>query len=159
MSDDPNSFTRRLCFNVYAANRAFVRFYQAIAGDSGLTYLKLVLLSALRDEGPLAISELSARAGVEPNTLSPLLKKMAGVGVVTRERAPEDERRVLIEITPKGRDLLARADALVQQGFAELGLDPEESARTIRFLEDLRERLDASNPPRLRIDPEELAGE
>ncbi len=158
MSEDPYPFTRRLCFNVYATNRAFVRFYQAIAGDSGLTYLKLVLMSALRDEGPLAISELSARAGVEPNTLSPLLKKMASAGVVTRQRARDDERRVLIEITPKGRGLLSRADALVQQGFAELGLDPEESARTMRFLEDLRERLDAANPPRLKIDPQELDG-
>jgi MarR family transcriptional regulator, organic hydroperoxide resistance regulator len=159
MTDDRDHFARRLCFNVYTVNRAFGRFYQAIAGDSGLTYLKLVILNTLKNDGALSISELSARAGVEPNTLSPLLKKMARVGVLTRERASDDERRVLIEITEKGRRLLARADALVQQGFAELGLDQAEADRAVRFLQDVRDRLDKADPPRLEIDPRELAGD
>lgn len=147
-----DDFTRRICFNVYAVNRAFGRFYQAAISESGLTYPKFVILNTLKDAGPLTVSDLSTRAGVEPNTLSPLLKKMASFGVLTRERDPEDERRVMIALTETGRTLLARADAVVQQGFAELGLDYEQSQQAVQFLDQLRTRLDAIDPPKLRID-------
>ena len=147
-----NDFTRRICFGVYAANRSFGRFFQAILSESGLTYPKFVILNTLKDAGPLTVSDLSTRAGVEPNTLSPLLKKMAGFGVLTRERDARDERRVMIALTDKGQELLGRADAIVLQGFAELGLDFEKSMRAVQFLEDLRSRLDKADPPKLLID-------
>ncbi len=158
--DDQGHFAWRLCFTIYAVNRvnrAFGRFHQAIAGDSGLAYLKLVLLNSLRDDGALSISQLSARVGVEPNTLSPLLKRMADVGVITRERAPDDERRVQVTITRKGRDLLAKADELVQQGFAEPGPDQADADRAVRLLQGVRGRLEKADPPRLEIDPRALA--
>lgn len=152
MTDAKDHFTQRLCFNVYATNRAFNRFYQATISESGLTYPKFVILHALKEAGPLTVSDLSARAGVEPNTLSPLLKKMAAFGVLTRERDEHDERRVMIALTDKGGELLARTDAVVQEGFAELGLDFEQSMQAVRFLEDLRKRLDEADPPKLRMD-------
>lgn len=152
MKDENYQFTKWLCFNVYATNRAFGRFYQATISESGLTYPKFVILNVLKEAGPLTISDLSTRAGVEPNTLSPLLKKMAGFGVLTRERNVEDERRVMIALTDKGRQLLGRADAVVQQGFAELDLDFEQSMQAVRFLEDLRTRLEKADPPKLRND-------
>ena len=152
MTDTNDQFTRRICFNVYAAQRAFGRFYQATLTESGLTYPKFVILNALKDAGPLTISDLSARAGVESNTLSPLLKKMAGFGVITRQRDAKDERRVMIALTDNGRKLLARADAVVIKGFSELGLDYEKSMQTVDFLEDLRERLDKADPPKLQVD-------
>lgn len=157
MTKRQDHFTQRLCFNIYATNRAFNRFYQAIISESGLTYLKFVILGTLRDDGPLMVSELSARAGVEANTLSPLLKKMAAAGLVTRARAPEDERRVVIGLTEKGQKLLERADEVVAQGFDTLGLDMGETMRAMRYLEDVRARLDASDPPKLHLDPQELS--
>lgn len=152
MADADFPLTRRLCFNVYATNRAFGRFYQAALSESGLTYPKLVILNTLKDAGALTISDLSTRAGVEPNTLSPLLKKMAEFGVITRQRSIEDERRVMIALTDVGRDVLRRADAVVQQGFAELDLDFAQCMQTVQFLEDVRERLDKADPPKLRTD-------
>ncbi len=147
-----DQFTNRICFNIYAANRAFGRFYQAAISESGLTYPKFVILNALKDAGPLTISDLSTRAGVEPNTLSPLLKKMADFGVLTRERDAQDERRVMIALTEKGRLLLERADAIVQQGFAELDLDFAQAMQSVQFLDTLRKRLDEVDPPKLRLE-------
>lgn len=152
MTDTKHHFTQRICFNVYATNRAFNRFYQATISESGLTYPKFVILNALKDAGPLTISDLSTRAGVEPNTLSPLLKKMAEFGSITRQRDAHDERRVHIALTEKGRRLLERADETVQQGFAELGLDYAKCMEAVHFLEDLRSKLDKSDPPKLRVE-------
>lgn len=152
MTDDTFHFTQRICFNIYATNRAFGRFYQATISESGLTYPKFVILNTLKDAGALTVSDLSTRAGVEPNTLSPLLKKMAEFGVLTRERNAEDERRVMIALTDLGRKLLAQADGIVQEGFAELGLDYEKSMAAVQYLEELREKLDKADPPKLRAE-------
>jgi DNA-binding MarR family transcriptional regulator len=149
MTDESDHFTQRICFSTYATNRAFGRYYQATIADTGLTYLKFAILNTLKDAGPLTISDLSNRASVEPNTLSPLLKKMAAFGTITRERAPEDERRVIITLTDMGRTLLERADSVVQQGFAELDLDYEQAMQAMQFLKDLREKLDNADPPKL----------
>ncbi len=152
MTDNSDQFSRRICFNVYGVNRAFGRFYQATISESGLTYPKFVILHALKESGPLTVSDLSVQARVEPNTLSPLLKKMAAFGVLTRDRDPKDERRVMIALTEKGMDLLGRADVVVQKGFAELDLDYAQAMQAMQFLDDLRMRLDKADPPKLRVD-------
>jgi MarR family transcriptional regulator, organic hydroperoxide resistance regulator len=35
-------------------------------------------------------------------TLSPMLKRLESKGLLTRKRQPTDERRVLVDLTPKG---------------------------------------------------------
>ncbi|WP_299689154.1 MarR family transcriptional regulator [uncultured Tateyamaria sp.] len=144
--------TSLLCFNAYALNRAFGRYYQAAFGETGLTYPKFVILTALNEAGPMTVSELSARAAVEPNTLSPLLKKMASFDLITRQRAEEDERRVVLAIADTGRAVLARAHAVVMQGFEDLGLDADAVEQAVQFMQQARGNVDAAKPPRLSLD-------
>ena len=48
-------------------------------------------------------SESSASAlQMDLGTLSPMLKRLEAKGLVTRRRQAEDERRVLVDLTPKG---------------------------------------------------------
>jgi DNA-binding MarR family transcriptional regulator len=141
-----------LCFNVYSLNRAFGRYYQAAFSETGLTYPKFVILMALEAEGPMSISALSSRAGVEANTLSPLLKKMADFGVITRQRAKDDERRVDVAITPMGTDALVRAKAVIAQGFQELGFDPDQVQKVVGQLSEMRGSVDQADPPKLSFD-------
>lgn len=141
-----------LCFNIYTLNRSFGRYYQAAFSETGLTYPKFVILMALEANGPMSVSELSSRAGVEANTLSPLLKKMATYGSITRQRAEADERRVDVAITPMGRDVLKRAKGVIMTGFAELQIDPDEMMDAMRFLDDARAKVEQADPPKLRLD-------
>ncbi|WP_415919803.1 MarR family winged helix-turn-helix transcriptional regulator [Tateyamaria sp. SN6-1] len=142
----------QLCFGAYSLNRAYGRYYQAAFNETGLTYPKLVILMVLDEAGPLTVSELSSRAAVEPNTLSPLLKKMASFDLITRKRAEEDERRVVLTIADKGRVVLARAQKVISDGFAELGLDPVKVAEAVAFLRDARAIIEAAEPKRLNLD-------
>jgi DNA-binding MarR family transcriptional regulator len=147
----PTALSELLCFNVYALNRSFGRYYQAAFSETGLTYPKFVILMSLERDGRLSVSDLSARAGVEPNTLSPLLKKMASFDIISRNRCEGDERRVEIAITPLGQQILTRARDVIGQGFAELGLDPAEVDRTVKFLEAARAKVEGANPPKLDL--------
>ena len=99
----------------------------------------------------MTVSQLSAKAGVEANTLSPLLKRMESFDVLSRERSQEDERRVVISLRPFGEELYQRAETAVMAGFRELGLDPEDVIRTLAFLSDVQARLEKASPGQLDI--------
>jgi DNA-binding MarR family transcriptional regulator len=140
-----------LCFNIYAANRAFGRFYQSAFSETELTYPKVVILEALSGAGPLSVSALSGMVGVEPNTLSPLLKKMANAGIITRERSADDDRRVDVAITPLGTEVLRRARQVVARVMVDMGFDQQQLNDAVGFLSKARDRLDAIEPLKLDL--------
>lgn len=152
LSTNTEDLKELLCFNVYSLNRSFGRYYSSAFSETGLTYPKFVILMALEADGPMSISTLSAKAGVEANTLSPLLKKMAEFGAITRQRSDDDERRVEVGITPMGKDILARAREVIAKGFEDLGIDPKQMIDAMRFLEETRGKVDRASPPKLSFD-------
>lgn len=141
----------RMCFNAYRLNRSFARFYQSVFGDSGLTYPKYIVLTVLAENGPQSITELSEKAGVETNTLSPLLKRMANYGVINRERDPDDERRMVLTLTEFGQSALEIATEASQRGFERLGLEPEDVATFNALISKVQDRLAEVEPAPLDV--------
>ncbi|MGB0504780.1 MAG: hypothetical protein ACPGGK_01165 [Pikeienuella sp.] len=47
---------------------------------------------------------------------------------------------------------MAQADAVVQQDFAQLDRDFEQSMQAVWFLEDVRSKLDLADPPKFRLE-------
>jgi len=137
------------CFQVYTLHHAFGRYYQAAFAETGLTYAKYVILKALAEQTEMSLSELSARLGVEPNTVSPLAKKMAGFGVIERVRDSDDERRIVLRLTRYGLDILKAADQAAIQSFADLGLSPDDASQAIAVMSRLRTAVEKANPERL----------
>ena len=140
-----------VCFNVYTLQRAFSRFFQTAFGNTGFTYPKFVILKVLEEGGPMTVSELSVRAGVEPNTLSPILKRMAVFGLISRTRAADDERRVLIALESLGQTVLHRAQKVLNDSFEQLGLDPNQVSQLLQFAHEMRDKLETAEPPKLNL--------
>lgn len=147
-----NTLDELLCFNVYSLHRSFGRYYQAAFSETGLTYPKFVILMALDRGGPMSVSDLSIRAGVEANTLSPLLKKMAEFGAINRARSETDERRVDVAITKMGHDILTRAREIIALGFNDLQIDPDRMLKAMTFLGEVRMKVEDADPPKLNLD-------
>jgi DNA-binding MarR family transcriptional regulator len=112
-SDHPQlELDRQVCFALHAASRAVVRAYGPLLDDANLTYpqyLVLLVLWETPDEPP-SIGQLGERLQLDSGTLTPLCKRLEGLGYVERRRDPADERRVLIALTSSGlalRDQLA----------------------------------------------------
>jgi len=108
-----------------------------------------VVLKALEESGPSSLSDLSARVGVEANTLSPLLKRLSEFGLIERVRDKRDERRVVLDLLPFGRDVLAEADRVASEGWEALGVNDDEIAETLQTLGKLRKAIDAADPPKM----------
>ncbi|WP_372765397.1 MarR family winged helix-turn-helix transcriptional regulator [Phenylobacterium sp.] len=68
-----------------------------------------------RFDDSLAQAWAAALLYLDSGTLTPLLKRMESAGLVTRRRDPQDERRVLINLTSKGDALRAEAVCIPQR--------------------------------------------
>ena len=108
MSSDPARYAldELLCFPLYAASRAVTQAYGGLLAGTGLTYPQYLSLVALWEaDGPLTVGELGRRLRLDSGTLTPLLKRLEGAGLVARRRDGTDERRVLVEPSERGWEL------------------------------------------------------
>ena len=127
-----------LCFAVYQANHAFTAAYRPLLEPLGLTYPQYVVLLLLWEGDGLAVKEIGARLGLDSGTLTPLLKRLEGAGLVARARDTADERQVRVTLTPKGRSMEAEAAAI----FPALACRAGDDAAALRDkLLELAERL------------------
>jgi DNA-binding MarR family transcriptional regulator len=129
---DPLDLDRQVCFPLYAASNLLNRLYRPILSDLGLTYPQYLVMLVLWKQAPQTVGSLGDMLHLDSGTLTPLLKRMEQAGLVSRTRDPEDERRVLIGLTEKGRVL--RADAEKVPGMLSAGLELDET--TVAELRD-----------------------
>ena len=73
--------------------------------------------------------------------MTPLLKRLEAAGLVTRQRAQDDERQVIVALTRQGRDLREKAQAVPQAIAAAAQCTLDEAQGTIKALHALREKL------------------
>jgi DNA-binding MarR family transcriptional regulator len=64
---------------------------------------------ALWERGPHSVRALGEALRLEPATLSPLLKRLEALGYVRRDRSPDDERALRVELTDAGAALRSQA--------------------------------------------------
>ena len=106
--DDANALLQldnQLCFALYSTSLAMTRLYKPLLSKLGITYPQYLALLVLWEEDGLSVSELGKRLFLDSGTLTPLLKRLEASGLVSRVRAVEDERRVLVTLTESGRQL------------------------------------------------------
>ncbi|GIT92903.1 transcriptional regulator [Jannaschia pagri] len=149
----PDTTDRALVANVYALHHALGRYFQASFGETGFTYQKFLALQALHAGGAMPLGKLAQHVGVEPNTLSPMVKKMSSFGLIERTRDPEDERRILLSLLPYGEAVLAEASKVFDAAWQALDVN-EDQARTLSQLTDMiRAKLEDAKPPMVFTPP------
>ncbi|MCL1635838.1 MarR family transcriptional regulator [Luteimonas sp. SX5] len=133
----------QLCFAVYSAGRAMNKAYRPLLEPLGLTYPQYLVMMVLWAGDGLTVSEIGERLLLDSATLTPLLKRLQAAGLVTRTRARDDERQVLIALTASGRALKAKAAGVPAGIFRASGCSAAELSRTKASLDALRANLQA----------------
>lgn len=97
---------------VQAADAVFFAMRKARSAgadrDGGLSLPQVTLLEPLAAEPELPVGRLAAAADVTIPTATRMLQQLEAAGVVVRRRSPEDERKVLVTLTPEGSERLTR---------------------------------------------------
>ncbi|MEO9527878.1 MarR family transcriptional regulator [Roseibium sp.] len=96
---------RFLCFALYSANHAMHSVYKTLLKEIGLTYPQYLAMTVLWENNNVPVGTITSKLQLDTNTLTPLLKRLETMGLVTRTRNPKDERQVILKLTRKGRAL------------------------------------------------------
>jgi DNA-binding MarR family transcriptional regulator len=132
---------RQLCFALYSASLAMTKVYKPLLAPLGLTYPQYLVMLALWGQDAQTVSALGDRLALDSGTLTPLLKRLESQGQLSRVRDAEDERRVIVRLTPAGRQLKLRARRIPQEIGRASGCELSEIVGLTRQLTSLRDAL------------------
>ncbi len=107
------------CFRLYLASKSVIQAYTPFLKPLGITYPQYLVMLVLWENEPLTVKDLGQKLFLDSGTLSPLLKKLQDKKVVEKVRSKEDERSVLISLTPAGRKMKEKA-FVVQDGMRKV---------------------------------------
>lgn len=133
-----------LCFSLYAAMHAMQAAYRPLLEPLGLTYPQYLVMSALWGQDGLSVGQIGQALHLDSNTLTPLIKRLQGAGLITRTRSTADERQVLVTLTDAGRAMAQRAADIPACVLKASDLTPMQADILRDRLTDLQKSLRAS---------------
>lgn len=127
----------QLCFPLYVCAKEVVRRYRPLLDDLGLTYTQYIAMMALWEHRTLSVKEMGRLLYLDSGTLTPLLKKMEEMGLVTRSRDPSDERVLMVSLTDKGEAMRDRAADVPAFVASCVSISSEDALALKRILDGL----------------------
>ncbi len=125
----------QLCLALYAATHAITRIYRPMLAEFNITYPQYIVLLVLLERAESTVNGIADALKLDAATVTPLLKRLAEAGWITRERNRADERVVVVRLTPQGRSLEAQLAEVQNTVRCRTGLD-------INAFRNLRDTLD-----------------
>ena len=135
---------QQLCFAVYSAGHAFTRFYRPLLARLGVTYPQYLVLLTLWEQDGLSVGAIGERLSLDSGTLTPVLKRLATMGLLVRNRSINDERQVLVSLTERGSAMREVAQGFPAEITEATDCTGEELDALRRSLQALRGKLDRS---------------
>jgi DNA-binding MarR family transcriptional regulator len=128
---DPLALEQQVCFALSITNRAVLAVYRPLLEPLGLTHPQYLVMLTLWDhqkapseqQKPLSVKEIAATLQMDSATLSPMLKRLEALGLITRTRNAADERTTDVKLTDSGTALRRRALKIPPAVVARLGVD------------------------------------
>jgi MarR family transcriptional regulator, organic hydroperoxide resistance regulator len=143
---DPLALERQVCFALAVTNRAVLAVYRPLLEPLGLTHPQYLVMLALWDhhksdsDRPLSVKEIAVALQLDSATLSPMLKRLDALGLITRTRSTADERATDVELTKAGIQLRRRALKIPPAVVERLGVGLDE----LELLHDVLTRVNAA---------------
>jgi DNA-binding MarR family transcriptional regulator len=141
MKDEMLKLDNQLCFALYSTSLAMEQLYRKLLAELNLTYPQYLVMLCLWEKKELPVMELANLLHLDSGTMSPLLKRMEKEGFITRIRSKEDERKVLVTLTPAGKKLKEKAIKVPEQVLDCSCLGKTELMKLKNNLNDLREKI------------------
>ena len=83
----------------------YLRKYSRRLHEKGISGRKVATLRCLLEAGPVTIGQLCDYLYISHSTTSELVAHLAKKGYVTRTRSAADNRVVIVDLTPPGREI------------------------------------------------------
>ncbi|HYE39716.1 MAG TPA: homoprotocatechuate degradation operon regulator HpaR [Ramlibacter sp.] len=102
------------------ARERLMAHFRPIINHFGLTEQQWRILRALDEHGQLEPWALCEMCQILSPSMAGVLARMEDSGLVTRERMPEDQRRVMVRVARKGDQLLMEMAPLIDEQYQNI---------------------------------------
>ncbi len=113
----------QLCFPFYAVSRLIIRAYQDDLDTLGITYPQYLVMMVLWENDGLTVNEIATKLILNTNTITPLLKRMETLELLTRTQSETDQRKVLISLTEQGKEMREKAAEIPHRLLQKLNIE------------------------------------
>lgn len=124
----------QLCFPLYACSKEIVRRYKPFLDEIDLTYTQYITMMVMWEHKSLSVKELGEYLYLDSGTLTPVLKTLEKKGFVKRKRSQQDERVMMVTLTPEGDKLKEEAVNVPEHMGNCLNINPEDAAKLYELL-------------------------
>jgi DNA-binding MarR family transcriptional regulator len=131
----------QLCFAMYSTSLAMTKLYRKLLRKLGLTYSQYLVMMVLWQQDELTVTDIGERLFLDSATLTPLLKRMEIQELISRNRAINDERQVIITLTKAGNALKKQASELPKSVLCAIECTPAQASKMKEQLAILRSSL------------------
>lgn len=129
----------QLCFALYATSRAITKEYAILLETMGITYTQYLAMMVLWKKDGILVQDIAAGLQIDQATATPLVQRLEKHGLVTRSRSADDERKVHVFLTKKGKDLYKTALAVPQGLGCAIGVGDQKAKSLIAELDQIRD--------------------
>jgi len=106
---------------VLVALRRIIRatdiYSQKLRKTVGLTTPQLLVLRTVAQSDDVTLGRVARNLSLSQATVTTLVDRLESGGFIIRTRSDQDRRRVFVQPTPAGREVLSRAPDLLQDRF------------------------------------------
>jgi DNA-binding MarR family transcriptional regulator len=145
--EDPGVYAAmRAVTSIMRAHQILIAELDAVLRPFGITFSRYETLVLLvhASRGALPLSKIGERLQVHATSVTNVIDRLEGAGLVRREPNPRDGRGTLAVITDEGRDVAAKATAEFNASrFGMAALSPADLEQLFDILRGLR--LDAAD--------------
>lgn len=120
------------------AREALMAQFRPILNENGVTEQQWRIVRALLMHGPLEPRQLCEMCQISSPSIVGVLQRLEEAGLVVRERMPDDQRRVRVSVTARGRQLGRRMIPAIESRYASI-----EEAVGVKTLQEVYDILDA----------------
>lgn len=137
MHDEALKLDNQLCFALYACSREITKLYKPILDKLSITYTQYISLLVLWEKDNITVKEMGKKLHLDSGTLTPLLKKLESMNLVTRTRDTIDERNVYVSLTRNGNELKKMAIEIPSKILCSTGLSLENAVLLKEHIDSL----------------------
>lgn len=136
-----------LCFALYKAHRRMNNSYRPFLEELNLTYPQFLLMLCLWNKNEQSQKEICKLLDLDSGTLTPMIKRLIGLNLITKHRCHRDERTVVLKLTPFGAQLQEKAKSIPERMFCQLKLGVQDFVQIREGVKVLIKNLEKDTLP------------
>lgn len=130
----------QVCFRLYTVARLITQGYQPWLSQIGITYTQYIVLMVLWEQDHQPVNDIAKRLFLETNTVTPLIKRMEMMKIVTRRKDKQDARKTIVSLTERGKAMeaeTAKVPGCMSRMLLGTGLAEEVFLKMVPLLDEI----------------------